>query len=623
MPIQSDSSTETRDVVARTKPNGIVWVVAVLAAGLAVGVAGWMIGRSGVKPVRTVRLSSVLGSGDYFGGSRWYPNIALSPDGSRVAYVATHNGVTQLYLRQIGEWDGQPLPGTFDANTPFFSPDGQWVGAVAGGKLVKIPVAGGAPVTVAQISYAVYGACWSADGWIYLGTEAPLGVVKVQAAGTVPLGATGLDKTKRENDHRFPEVLPGGKWLLYTARNADQRTFDSADILAMPLNRPGGKTLITGGTDAHFVAPGHLVFMRAGSLMAVPFDPVKAELKGTPVALVENVVEDPRVGAGQYSVSADGSLVYLQGGVTFGQRELVLVDHSGATRVLTARKQAYRDFALSPDGKFIATTIEGPTTGTWIYDIARDTETRFSTGPERGTPAWSADGKHILYFGYDKDGYSIFSTPLGGGKEEELADMEEAPSWPLFMSRDGSSLVFGSANASGRRATMLLSFGAGHPPIPSTLMTKAADIDWGQISPDGRSIAYNSDESGQPEVYVVTYPKLESKVKVSAAGGRHPQWSLDGRELYYRENATAQDPRPLSQRVKLMAVPVETSPAFKAGTPHMLFQGPYFDSAHDYALTPDGKGFILIRESQPALAPGELKVVLHWNEELKRRLPAN
>jgi serine/threonine-protein kinase len=598
-------------------------MVAILAASLGAFAAVWTSGCSSVKPARTMRFSSTLPSGDYFGGPAWYPSIALSPDGARIAYVATHNGVTQLYLRQAGEWDGRPLPGTGDAHTPFFSPDGQWVGAVAGKKLVKFPVVGGAPVTIAPIPYEVYGACWAADGWIYLGTEAPLGSVKVQAAGGIPQGATGLrSKQTRATDHRFPEVLPGGKWLLYVARNADQHTFDEADIEAVSLKNGERRTILKGGTNPRFISTGHLVFLRAGVLMAVPFDPVKLEVKGTPVAVLEGVMENPRIGAGQFSVSADGSLVYLQGGVTFGERELVFVDHGGATRVLTARKRPYRDLALSPDGKLIATTIEGKVTDTWIHDIARDAETQFTSGAERGTPGWSADGKRVLYYGFDKDGYSIFSKPLDGkGAEVELADMEEAPSWPEFWSRDGRFLLIGTASTSGRHDVMMMSFGPGIQPFPLPLIATVADEDWGQISPDGRWVAYNSDESGRQEVYVATFPKLESKVKLSTEGGRHPQWSPSGRELYWREIATAENPRPLSQRVKLMAVPVETSPAFKAGTPHMLFQGAFLDSDLDYAVTPDGKGFIFIRESQSAAGPGELKVVLNWADELKRRVP--
>jgi serine/threonine-protein kinase len=623
MAFQSDLSTEPCYVVPQTKRNSTAGLAAILAASLGVGAAVWMIGCSSVKPARTMRFSSTLPAGDYFGGSRWYPSIAVSPDGARTAYVATHNGVTQLYLRQAGEWDGRSLPGTGDAHTPFFSPDGQWLGAVAGGKLVKIPVAGGAPVILAPIPYEVYGACWAADGWIYIGTEAPLGVLKVPAAGGMPLGATGLDKRKRETDHRFPEVLPGGKWLLYGARHADQHTFDEADIEA--ISKSGEfRTIVKAGTNPHFIPSGHLIFLRAGVLMAVAFDPVKAQVKGTPVAVVEGVIENPRIGAGQFSVSADGSLVYLQGGVTFGERELVFVDRSGATRVLTAKKRPYRDFTLSPDGRLIATTIEGPETDTWIHDIARDTETRFTSGAERRTPAWSADGKRVLYYGYDKDGWSIFWKPLdGSGAEEELADMEEAPSWPGFMSRDGRALVIEIATTSGRRATFMMPFEAGRKPFPRPLIATPSDKDWGQISPDGGWIAFNSDESGRQEVYVATFPGIESKVKISTEGGRHPQWSPNGRELYYLEGATAENPRPVSQRVNLMTVPVETTPAFKAGTPHMLFQGPFFSSEHDYAVTPDGKGFIFIRESQPESGPGELKVVLNWGDELKRRVPVN
>jgi Tol biopolymer transport system component len=160
-------------------------------------------------------------------------------------------------------------------------------------------------------------------------------------------------------------------------------------------------------------------------------------------------------------------------------------------------------------------------------------------------------------------------------------------------------------------------------PIPGSLTFKDFDQDWAQVSPDGRWIAFSNDESGEQDVYVAAFPGLDAKVKVSTGGGRHPQWSGNGRELFYLETDTAESPRPLSQRVKLMALPVETSPEFKAGTPHMLFAGPFLSGGHDYAVTPDGKTFIFIRESQPGSAPSEMKVVLNWDNELKRRLPVH
>jgi serine/threonine-protein kinase len=567
-----------------------------------------------------MRLGLTLAPGEHFGGSEWsYPSIALSPDGAHMAYVATRGGVTQLYLRDTAESDDRPLPGTGGAHTPFFSPDGKWLGAIAGGKLVKFPVTGGAPVTVSPLPFKVYGACWAADGWIYLGGEAPIGLLKVMAAGSIPFGVAALDnKKKRETGHRFPDALPGGKWLLFAAQNANQRNFDQADIQAFSMKTGEYRTLVKGGANPHYIPTGHLVFVRAGVLMAAPFDPDKVELKGAPVPVVEGVIENPRTGAGQYSVSADGSLAYLPGGVTYGDRQLVFVDRGGAARVLTAKARPYEDLMLSPDGRLIATTIAGPETDAWIHDIARDADTRFTSGSERKWPAWSADGKHFVYAGFDKDGYSIFWKPLDGtGEQEELVDSDEKPAAPGFASRDGRTLLYEVWSDSGPHDIMLVSL---EKHFPRPLIATPPDEDWAQISPDGRSIAYNTDGSGRAEVYVATFPDIGSKVKVSTEGGRHPQWSPNGKELYYLMSPTADAPRPREHRVRLMAVPVETSPAFKAGAPHVLFEGPFFESIHDYAVTPDGKGFLFIRES-PESGPGEMKVVLNWDDEMSRRLP--
>jgi len=559
-----------------------------------------------------------------FDSSGRYPGVAISPDGAHIAYVATQGGVTRLYLRDVASESGQPLPAASDAHTPFFSPDGKWLGAMAGGKLVKFPVTGGAPTTLSSIPYEVYGACWATNGWIYLGTESPLGLVKVPEAGGTALGGSKLDDDHGETDHRYPEVLPGAQWMLFAARKAGH-TFDEADIEAISLKNGAVRTIFKGGTDPHYIPAGYLVFVRAGTLMAVPFDPVKLGVKGYPAAVEHNLMENPVIGAGQYSVSANGTLVYLPGGVRFGERELVFVDRSGAPRVLSANKHPYEEVALSPDGRLLAATISGQAADIWIHDIASGAETPFTSGGEHRSPAWSADGKRIFYSAYtgkeDQQWVIEARAADGSGAKQQVA-VSETPIWPWFSSPDGRFLVYEESGRSGKHGTYRLPLAG--PPVPEHLTPRDFEQDWAQVSPDGRWVAYNSDESEQrQEVYVATLPGLDSKVKVSTEGGRHPQWSRNGKELYYLMSPSPETPRPLARRVRLMAVPVEMSPAFKAGAPHMLFEGPFFETAHDYAVTPDGKGFIFIRDGEPASAPSELKVVLNWDEELKRRLPVN
>jgi Tol biopolymer transport system component len=592
-----------------------------LAAGLAAVLLALAVVRfhgSPSAPAGTMRFGITLPQGESLGGSWWWlPSVAVSPDGKRVAYVATRAGATQMYMRAIDEWEGHPLAGTANANTPFFSPDGQWLGMLSGQNVIKVPVRGGPPVTVTTIPYSVYGASWAPDDTLYFGGD--FGLVKAPAGGGNPQPVTKLDARKEETDHRFPEVLPGGKALLFAARHANEPSFDEADIEALVLKTGERRTIVKAGTNPHFVASGYLVFLRAGVLLAAPFDPGKLELQGAPVPVIENVIENPRIGAGQFSVSANGSLMYIPGGVTFGEHELVLVDRKGATRVLTPKTRPYEDFTISPDGRFIATTIEGPMTDTWVRDLARGTDSRFTFGVEHRDPAWSADGKRIAYESY-KDGKSTIAwKPLDGTGPEEQLVASDNDVMPWFFSRDGRTLLYAESSPTTRSDVWVLPLDGDRKPYP--LLHTAFDEEWAQLSPDSRWIAYNSDESGRPEVYVASFPGLGSKVRISTEGGVHPHWSPDGRELFYRSGTALEADRPLEQRVRVMAVSIETSPVLKAGAPHLLFEGPFFDSSHDYGVTPDGKGFIFIRETQGTPGPGELKVVLNWFEELKSRVP--
>ena len=597
------------------------WIALTAAIFLIAGWFLWMSFQPSAVPPRVARLGIGLPAGDTLGGSWWQPaGVAFSPDGSKIAYVATHGGITQLYLRAMEEATARPIPGTEGASTPFFSPDGQWLGMIADSKLMKVSLAGGPPVAVAEVGgESEIGACWAPNDTIYFAADPPRGLMKVSAAGGTAQPVTKLDTNNRETDHRFPELLPGGKALLFTVRNADQPSFDEAGIAVLSLQTGERRILVKSGTHPHYASTGHLVFLRAGTLLAVPFDLNKLEVKGTPVPVVENIVENPRVGAGQFDISKDGALAYIPGGVSFGEHELVLVDHAGAARSLTAKKRAYEDFTISPDGRFLATTIEGPVTDTWIHDIARDTDKRFTFGVEHRDPAWTPDGKWLTYSGYKDGKYGVFRKAVDGSGPEELLVARGNPMFAWFWSPDGATLVFAELTPDHGGDFSMLRLDGDRQPRP--LLQTRFDEDWVSFSPDGRWIAYSTNESGRYEVYVASFPDPGSKVRISTEGGGHPLWAPNGSELYYRESPST-TMRALAHHVKVMAVPIQTKPELKAGQPHLLFSGPYFDSGHDWAITPDGKGFILIKESPSEAGPRELQVILNWFEELKRRVPA-
>ena len=566
----------------------------------------------------TMRFNIALPEDQALGGTwYWYPSVAISPDGSKVAYVTHHGGVSQIFLRRIGEATPQVLPGTERADMPFFSPDGQWLGMYSGGKIKKVPLAGGPTVTLAETSFK--GATWGPDDAIYFSNGA--GLMKVAATGGDPQKVLALDAKAGETDQVFPEVLPGAKALLFTVRNMKQPSFDEADVAVVKLATGERKILVRQGTDAHYVSSGHLVFMRAGVLMAVLFDADKLEVKGAAVPVVEKVLENPRIGAGQYAVSRDGLLVYIPGGVSYGEHEMVFVDKAGNAKPLTANKRPYEDFTLSPDGKFLAITIEGPVTNTWVHDISRDTETRFNFGIENRDPTWTPDGKHIAYSGYHDNKYAVFWKPMDGSTPEEALVLSDKNVDAWFFSPDGGTLLYAVYQfAEEQNIAALPLKDREHARM---IFPAKYSVEWAILSPDGKWIAYDSDESGRPEVYVAPYPALEPRERISTDGGLHPLWSPDGRELYYRMGTSPEEmeQRYLGQKTRIMAVSIDTKPALQAGKPRMLFEGPYFESGHDIAVTPDGKGFILIRENDTA-GPREMQVVVNWTAELRQRVRA-
>src|SRR5215471_3574743 len=557
----------------------IAWAAAgAMALLLAAGTA-WTLMRPGPPAPRVTRSSIPAPQGGWFGGDWFgYPSVAISPDGAHIAFFATRQGVTQIYLRAAGEWESRPIPGSEEAHSLFFSPDGAWIGAVFGNRIAKFPVAGGPPVTVVALSDDVFSAMWASGDTIYYDMLGPGAIKKVAASGGKPQQVTTLDPKKQETGHYYPEMLPGGKTLVLTVRTGEHPSFDEAEIQSLSLATGERKTLIRGGTNARYVATGHLVFFRAGVLMAVGFDPAKLEVKGSPVPVLDHVAENPRSGAGQASISRDGTLVYITGGTSIGDHELVFVEKStGAARALTAKRRPYEDFTLSPDGHTI------PVTDVWIHDIARDTETRFTKGVENRDPIWSADGKTLVYNSYKNGKWCILARPAdGSGKEEvliagpnEIAALGWTPDQRYFLYME---------NTPGNSNDILMVPMEGERKPQPILNSQYAE-EWASVSPDGRWLAYSSDESGQLEVYVMPFPGTSGgaggKSRISSDGGERPHWAANGRELYYYTGSLAR-----GQKVKVLAVAVESKNGFQAGKPRVLFEGPYFQSFHDYAPTP-------------------------------------
>jgi serine/threonine protein kinase len=321
-----------------------------LGAAIA-SIAVWNLKPSPSQPVS--RYVITLPPGQQLTGPDSGPAVALSPDGTHIAYVARQGGAQQIYLRAMDSLETRPIPGTEGATDPFFSPDGQWLGFFAGRKLMKLSVSGGAAVTVGDASIPC-GASWGSQGMIAFAPTNISGLQQVPDGGGTPQPLTRLEKG--EVSHRWPEFLPGGKAVLFAA-GPSGITFSNAQVAVQSLGTGERRNLIQAGTHPHYAVSGHLVYVQGGSLMAVPFDPQRLQVTGTAVPVVEGVLQSPTTGTGQYIFSATGSLVYVSGGVQATQRRLVWVSRNGAEQPVAAPVRAYQTPRLSPDGRRVAVVI--------------------------------------------------------------------------------------------------------------------------------------------------------------------------------------------------------------------------------------------------------------------------
>ena len=380
--------------------------------------------------------------------------IALSPDGRLVVFVGTRGTVTQLYVRGLDHAEAKPVPGTEGASEVFFSPDGAWIGFRADNKIKKVPAAGGPPATVGDVpAGGGLGTSWGDDGTIFFASIA--GISRVSAAGGTPARVTTPDTVKGER-HLLPQPLPGGRAILFTTMNSVES--ETANVVLQSLDNAEQRVLIPGGADARYVSTGHLVYMRTGTLMAVPFDVQSRQVTGAPVALIEGVMQGlnaisgaDETGAGQFTVSASGTLLYAAGGIgPIRESSMVWVDRTGVAQPLAAVPAGqYMSPRLSPDGKRIAVQVRrgaSRTTDVWVHDVVRGTPTRLTFDGDNRRPIWSPDGKRLVYGASTTSANNLYAINAdGGGKPERLttSDQLQTPSsWSsanviAFLERPG------------------------------------------------------------------------------------------------------------------------------------------------------------------------------------------
>ena len=577
----------------------LVGAAVLLVAAVIGGLVFWNLQPAPVESTR--RLVVSLPAGQQF--STTGQIMALSPDGKLLAYVAVQGNSQQLYLRALDSFDVNSIPGTEGAGGPFFSPDSQWIGFFAEGKLKKVSVAGGTPITLADANLTQPGGTWGPNDTIVFRQRSP-NLAAIPAAGGTPEPLISPDSSKGENTVCCPAFLPGATALLFVTA-----TGTNPGQIAVRRLPSGERTdLIAGGLWPLYLPTGHLLYVQGGTLMAVPFDPAQLRLAATPVPAVEGVLQSGQSGVAYYSVADDGSLAYIPGRVRGANSTLVWVDRNGAEQPIAAEPHAYRNPRLSPDGRRIAVGIDELGSQVWIYDLSRDTLTRLTfEGTGSGNPFWSPDGSRVA-FNSGAPG-SLFVQPADGSSKAERLTTNEYRQILNSWSPDGQFLAFHENNPTTAADIMVLRL-AGHQVQPF-LRTPAAESA-ARFSPDGRWLAYTSLESGRAEIYVQPFPGPGGKWQISTDGGTEPVWNPNGRELFYRH------------RNQMVAVDIVTQPGFSAGKPKLLFEGPYLLSAGNlpaYDVSRDGQRFLMVEESQQEQPPTQINVVLNWFEELKRLVP--
>ena len=603
-----------------------VALAAMLLVGAAIGMSlGGIIPRQSTTVPPLTHLQMSVAPADYllpsFSVRPSRTAIAISPDGRVVVFSGAGNAATQLYRRSLDQADATPLAGTEGAVGPFFSPDGGWIGFWADNKIKKVPTAGGPPFTICDTPPgSIWGASWAEDGTIFFASRT--GISRVSAAGGTPSTVTQPDGKR----HLLPHPLPRGNALLITQLSSVDHAasqWEKANVILHSMADGQQRVILSGAADARYVDTGHLVYMKTGTLMAVPFNLQSLELTGAPMALIEGVMQAvnapnlaDETGAGQYAVSDSGTLVYAGGGIgPVFHRSLVWVGRDGTAQpVATAPAGPFLNPRLSPDGRRIAVSVrQGATRASdlWVYDAERGAPTRVSFDGANAA-IWSPDSKRLVYGA----GRLFVTNADGTGRPEQLTigdDNQTPSSWA-----GSGAIAFLQRTAGGLNGIWVLPFDGDRKP---TLFLESRFTLWHPaFSPDGRWIAYVSHESGGEEVYVQPYPGPGEKVRVSIAGGSEPIWTSRGLELLYRSGGP-------DEQQFLSAAIVSLSP-FRTATPRVLFKskpGEYDRTAPVSAwdAAADGQRLLLLRNHESTDKPvTAMHVVLHWADELKRRVLA-
>lgn len=586
--------------VGRTLRDRFGWMLAALFLLLLVGGSvAWWVGAHRAERAM------------YFNSPVPFPasDLALSPDGRFLALVGYSDqaNTNMIWTYEVGGKRATTVPGTEDASHPFWSPDSRSVGFFAQGKLKKVDVFSGTSAQVLCEAPHGRGGSWNRDGVILFTPEVFTGLYRVSSAGGAPVEITKPDMSRFESSNRWPVFLPDQRHFLYMAANFSGR-FDKNMIYVGALDSDEKRPIVSASSNAAYADPGYLLYWRDGALVAQRFDSRSYAVSGEPHTISDEVQYFPQTDLAVFDVAGKGILA-VQTGKGAAKSQLQWFDRSGKqVGSVAGPPGAIANPGLSPDGRRVAfdqTDIDGRHQTIWIHELANNALTRLTFTPGLNQdPVWSPDGKRIAYTSSQAINFHIYQKNAdGSGSEQQMADLGVNQENPWDWSRDGRYLLL-------RKETELWLMSATDQQ-PKPFLQSQSSVRNAKFSPDGRWVAYSSNETGNWEVYVSAFPNASSKWQVSRGGGEEPRWRRDGKELFY-----------LSGDGKMTAVAIGTGSNFEAGPPLTLFQTHRRQpiSAMDvftYDVTADGQRFLINSKlDEPNAAP--LSIILNWASEMPK-----
>jgi serine/threonine protein kinase/Tol biopolymer transport system component len=590
------------------------WGTSVLIPVVAAA-SGWLLARANIRSPVVTRLSISL---PVPLAPRYdTANIALSQDGRTLAYVGIKNGTPSLYVRTMEQVEVRLLAGTEGAEGPVFSPDGAWIAFFANGKLKKVPVLGGSPTVVNEGNPDSLGMEWTPDGTIVFTRGFTLGVARVSASGGAAQTVMVPDPGKGESGYLWPRLPPGGTDMLFVINPDSIASFNEARIAVETLGKKESREILDAqGSFPLYTASGHLVFFSGGSVWVAPFDLRRRRMTGPAVPAIESVSVCPYTGAVQAAISASGTLAYAPIGDQVPKSSLVVVDLNGRAQPVTDALLNYLgEMSLSSDGQRVALRLAKANDDIHVFDIPRGSLTRFTyEGGDEQNPVWTPDGRRVAYSSQHGGTPTMYWKSADGNGTPEKILAAQNPQRPSSFSADGKFLAYTEVHPQTGLDIWTVRLDDRSSRQPEPFLRTPFQENLPLFSPDGRWLAYRSNESGRMEVYVAQFPGGAVKRQISVDGGDQPLWAPDGKQLFYVNGN------------RVMSVELNADSGLHATKPRMLFERTFSPSAinsgqwgHTYAVFPDGKRFLFVENAVPPEVR-ELRVVLNWFEELKARV---